>query len=52
MPDMCKCQGGHCPFKENCARYKTRNERYSLWFLNIPYDKEKDLCKFFVEDKR
>jgi hypothetical protein len=52
MPDISKCQGGNCPFKENCYRYKSKAFMYQSYFTDIPYDKEKDVCKFFIQDIR
>lgn len=48
MADITMCEGKDCPLKENCYRFKANvNEIYQSYFVEIPYNKEKQECEEF-----
>ncbi len=36
-----------CPLKETCYRYKAKSSEYQSWFIDVPYDKEKEECEYY-----
>lgn len=47
MKDITLCPGQECPFKQDCKRYTTKGGEYQSYFVEAPYDKEANECKFF-----
>jgi len=48
MPDITMCNGGDCPLKETCYRYKAKpSEFWQSYFTEIPYDEEKKECDHY-----
>ena len=37
MPDITMCNGGDCPLKETCYRYKAKPSDYQYYFMEVPY---------------
>lgn len=47
MPDITMCNGGDCPLKETCYRYKaTPSEFLQSYFVEVPYDEDKKECTY------
>jgi len=51
MPDITMCAGGDCPKKEDCYRYKAKPSYLQTYFVEIPYDTEKQQCDAFWDNK-
>ena len=52
MPDITKCQGKDCPFKNHCYRFVSEaNDLYQSYFSELPYNKETDSCAYLWEYK-
>lgn len=50
MADISKCRGGDCPLKEKCFRFTApTNEFRQSYFVDVPYDKETNKCKYLWE---
>lgn len=48
MPDISMCEGGECPLKEKCYRFKAKPSKYrQSYFEKPPYKKDK--CDYFAE---
>ena len=45
MPDITKCSGTGCPYKEFCYRYTAKASEYQSYFMNPPI--EKGVCDNF-----
>jgi hypothetical protein len=52
MPDMSMCVGNNCPLKETCYRYKAEKGFMQSFFLEPPYDSEKEKCDFYWPSKQ
>ena len=48
MPDITKCEGNKCQFKESCYRYKAEADQYQSYFVDIPLQ-EDGTCEYFME---
>jgi len=48
MIDIAKCKGGDCPLKDTCYRYKAVTGILQTFFLEIPYKKEEEKCKYYM----
>jgi hypothetical protein len=47
MPDISMCNGGECPLKETCYRYKAKPSEYQqAYIVTPPY--EGDECEYFM----
>lgn len=45
MSDITMCEGGSCPLKESCYRFRAPvNEHYQSWYTEIPYDIIDESC--------
>lgn len=51
MSDIIMCKGNNCPLIKNCYRYLAKKGIRQSYFVNIPYDKELKLCKYFWKIK-
>jgi len=52
MPDITMCNGGDCPLKETCYRYKTTpDEFWQSYFVEVPYNEEKKECDHYWKIK-
>ena len=50
MPDITMCEGGDCPAKEKCYRYRAKpNEFRQSYFVHPPYKDGK--CDHFWGDE-
>lgn len=48
MVDIAMCEGGDCPLKESCYRFKATPSPYAQsYFAEIPYDAEKKACEHY-----
>jgi hypothetical protein len=48
MVDIAMCEGGNCPLKESCYRFKATPSPYAQsYFAEIPYDAEEDGCDHY-----
>ena len=48
MPDISMCEGGECPHKEKCYRYKAKPSEYQQTFFDeVPYKNGK--CEHFMK---
>lgn len=47
MADICKCDGANCPLKENCFRYKVKDDIYQTYFLYTPF--KNGVCEYFMK---
>ena len=45
MTDITMCQGGDCPLKETCYRFKAAKDTYQSFFIGIPY--KDDACEHY-----
>jgi hypothetical protein len=55
MPDICMCEGGECPKRQECYRFKAKPDEYlQSYFLEPPYNRETGECEYFwqIEPKR
>jgi hypothetical protein len=47
MPDITMCQGGTCPIKEECYRFKAVPSQYrQSYFAVVPYSEENKHCEY------
>jgi hypothetical protein len=52
MPyDVCMCEGGRCPLKENCLRYTGRISARQDFFGMPPYNISTGTCEHFWSDR-
>ena len=58
MDDIAKCKGDlkngkKCPLRDICYRFNSQNEpgQMYFWYMEAPYDEEKQYCEQFIEDK-
>lgn len=52
MADITMCSGKNCPLKEECYRYTAKpNEHRQSYFMNPPFDKEKQECQHLWKKK-
>lgn len=47
MADITMCEWTDCPMKDNCYRYTAPKSEYQLMFIEVPIDKETDMCEQF-----
>jgi hypothetical protein len=54
MPDITMCEGGLCPIKQGCHRYKAKPSEYlQSYFSRAPYDRKNPMsCEYFWPIKR
>lgn len=52
MPDISMCDGGACPKKAECYRFRAIPNPYrQLYFTIVPYDTWDKTCKYFYQIK-
>lgn len=52
MADISKCSGKNCPLSTKCYRFTVKsNDLWQSYFTEPPYDKEKEKCEYFWEEK-
>ncbi len=50
MPDITMCKGESCPIKDRCRRFTSKPFAFGQYFFTeIPYDKEKKECNYFLD---
>jgi len=49
MPDIAKCTGVGCRWKEKCFRFTSEANDYQAYFLKPPFKKNK--CDFILKQK-
>ena len=49
MPDITMCTGKDCPIAETCYRFIAKPGYWQSWFLEVPYDHEKEECDELYE---
>lgn len=47
MPDISMCEGGSCPLKEECYRYRAKPNYHQTYLVDIPYDPVSGKCEAF-----
>ena len=47
MPDITMCSGQDCPLKSKCHRFTAEPLYMQSYFVDPPYNKEKDNCDMF-----
>lgn len=48
--DKTFCEGGECPLKYDCKRYKENiKKKKEDHFMVVPYNFSKKKCEFFIE---
>jgi hypothetical protein len=51
-PDICRCHDRHCPRRETCKRYLSRNDDYDyLTHCMSLMDAGTKRCDYYIEDK-
>lgn len=52
MADITMCKGTDCPLNDKCHRHTAvPNEYRQAYFVTAPYDKEKNECKHYWDNK-
>ena len=50
--DITMCSGKNCPLSTTCYRYTAKaNEFRQSYFIETPYNKEKQECEHYWENK-
>ena len=49
MPDITMCNGGDCPLKETCYRYKAKPSEFQSYLAEIPYNAGATMCEYFCD---
>lgn len=47
MADISMCPANNCPLKDKCYRYRATSSKYQSWFMETPYDKDKENCNSY-----
>lgn len=47
MPDITKCKGENCPFRDKCYRYNSKDNYWQSYFMNTPIDLETEECSYY-----
>jgi hypothetical protein len=47
MADITMCEWTNCPMKDKCYRYTAPKSERQTMFIEIPLDKETDMCEHF-----
>lgn len=49
MNDICYCTGMDCEIREECKRYRIKQEERIAWWIRPEYDYQKKQCENFIE---
>ena len=50
MSPLTKCDGGHCPMKEDCQRYVSLPvDQWTPFYWCVPFDITTNECEQFVD---
>lgn len=49
MPDLTMCNGGDCPLRKTCYRYRATPSFWQSYFTAEVYDAEKKTCEYYDE---
>lgn len=49
MPDISMCNGGKCPEKNDCYRYRAKPGSWQSWFGTPPWEGPGTCCGYFMK---
>lgn len=48
MTDITSCTGEQCPIRDKCYRYTAVRSCVQSYFMDVPYDYEKNSCEYYL----